>query len=960
MIRDASDDWTPRHRLTSTTSLLDIIEIPPRLVGRDDEIRTLRALVTAARNRAGGALVVRGEPGIGKTSLLHAATARLPGVRVIRVDGYEAESAIAFAALHRLVVPLRAYEEALPAAQLAALRTATGSAEGPPPDRFLVGLGLLGLLDVAAGDQPIVCAVDDAHWLDPESLEVLAFVARRLQAESLAIILAARDDDAVGARTAGVPVLQLEGLDRNAALALLTASVPQTLDPLAAAAIVAATGGNPLALVDLSRDLDAAELAAIGLADDPVPIGRTLESHYVHQVRRSGEESQRWMLVAAAGSSADTEVVLRAARALGIPASAADGAEAAGLVVLGSTVRFRHPLVRSAAYTSASGAERRRVHAALSSAAAELGLTELEAVHAAKATLGTDPAVADRLEQAADRAGERGGFASRASVLTRAVELTPAGPDRVRRQVAAAEAALAAGAAHVAYELLAGIDRSALDPVLSGRVIAVETALAIFVPEGTRIVHASELMLRAAELFHGRDLEREQLALVRAFEYAMPPERLMEGVTLDELGRRLTAGSELSEGTVSTVLRGLGAHILLPYADAVPLMRRAVDALASIDDADALQLGTISVALTTALWDAPARHAHLVRCAAAARERGSLHVLDTVLWILSLVEVNGGSPRRSGEYVEHVRELRRAIGYDAENVVNVAYLAWQGAPREQVEAIAEGAGALGFGGVQASAASGLAARALAEGAYAEAYALLKPLVDDPYLQVTPLQYPDFVEAAVRSGRPADAAPFVALLAASADANGSPWNRGVSERSRALVAANDDAEVHYRAAISALDGAGVDLEIARAHLLYGEWLRRSRRRREAREHLATAAEAFEQMDASAFAARARAELDAAGGSVRTSAPGQAVHLTAQESTVARLAASGRTNAEIGATLFISPNTVDYHLRKVFQKLAITSRRQLADRLDALRYGQSIASSPAHSRRSVSADSGLPAR
>lgn len=879
-------------------------------------------------------MVVRGDPGIGKTTLLEAVTSRLPGVRVIRLDGYETESAIAFAALHRLMVPLRAYEHALPAAQLAALRTATGAAEGPPPDRFLVGLGLLGLLDVAAGEQPIVCAVDDAHWLDPESLEVLAFVARRLQAESLAMIFAARDNDAAAARTAGLPVLRLDGLDRDAATTLLTASMTQALDPMAAAGVVEATGGNPLALVDLSRDLDASELAALSLADDPLPIGRTLESHYVQQVRRSGADAQRWMLVAAAGSAADTEVVLRAARALGIPEGAADGPEAAGLIGLGSTVRFRHPLVRSAAYASASGAERRRVHAALSTAAGELGMVELQAVHAAKATLGTDPSVADRLEQAADRAGERGGSASRASVLARAVELTPPGPDRVRRQVAAAEAALAAGAAQVAYGLLAEIGRDSLDPVLHGRVISVETALALFVPDADQIVHTSAQMLRAAALFHGRDLEREQLALVRAFEYALPPERMLAGVSLEELGRRLTAGADLTDGTASTVLRGLGAHLLLPYADAVPVMRAAVDALSEVDDDELLALGTISVALTTALWDARARRAHLVRCAATARERGALHVLDTVLWVLSLVELNGGSPRRAGEHVEHVREVRRAIGYDAENVVNVAYLAWQGAPREVVDAVAEGAGALGFGGVQASAASGLAARALAEGAYADAYALLRPLVEDPFLQVTPLQYPDFVEAAVRSGRTEEALPYVGRLTASAEANGSPWNRGVAERSCALVSADEEAESHYRAAIETLDGAGVEIEIARAHLLYGEWLRRARRRGDAREHLAVAAEAFERMDATAFAARARAELDAAGGTARTGGSGR-VDLTAQETTVARLAAAGRTNAEIGATLFISVNTVDYHLRKVFQKLAITSRRQLVDHVASLR-------------------------
>ncbi|MGH1564279.1 AAA family ATPase [Mumia sp. DW29H23] len=908
-------------------------------MGRADELRTIRALVTAARNQIGGALVVRGDPGIGKTALLSAATSGLTGVGVLRVDGYEAESTIAFSGLHRLLAPLRRYEDALPASQLHALRNATGtteeSSDGRPPDRFLVGLGLLGLLAAAGAERPLVCAVDDAHWLDAESLEVLAFVARRLQAESLAIVLAARDDEATTARTAGVPTLHLGGLDRDAALTLLTSTVQERLDPLAATAIVRATGGNPLALIDLARGLTVAELTASSLGDDPMPVGRTLEAHYVRQVRRTDDGTQRFLLVAAADSTGDADLVLRASQALGIDATAADEAEAAGLVTLGPSIRFRHPLVRSAAYSSSPGPERRRVHAALASAADQLGLVDLEAVHAAKATVGTDAAVADRLEQAADRAGERGGYASRASVLTRAAELTPPGPDRVRRQVAAAEAALAAGAARVAYGLLAEIDQHGLDPVLRGRVVAVETALAIFVPDPAKVVRASESMLRAADFFHGLDPEREQLALVRAFEYAMPAERLLEGVSLDELGRRLTAGAELADGPLSTILRGLGAHLTLPYADAVPPMRAAVDALSEVGDDQLLDLGAISTSLTTALWDAHARYAFLARCAAAARGRGALQVLDTVLWILSLAELNGGSPHRAGEHVEHVREVRRAIGYDAENVVNVSYLAWQGAPRAQVDAVAEGARALGFGGVHASAASALAARALAEGAYADAYALLKPLIDDPYLQVTPIQYPDFVEAAVRSGRAAEARDYVELLTASADANGSPWNRGVAERSRALVSDDDVAEDHYRAAVAALDGAAVPVERARAHLLYGEWLRRVRRRGDAREHLELAVAELDRIAATAFAARARAELAAVGGAGASRGNGRRVELTAQEATVARLAAAGRTNAEIGSTLFISVNTVDYHLRKVFQKLGISSRRQLADRRDDLR-------------------------
>ncbi len=317
----------------------------------------------------------------------------------------------------------------------------------------------------------------------------------------------------------------------------------------------------------------------------------------------------------------------------------------------------------------------------------------------------------------------------------------------------------------------------------------------------------------------------------------------------------------------------------------------------------------------------------------AARDAGALQLLDSALWTLSLAELTGGTPRRAGQYVEQVRELRRAIGYEAEHVVNAAYLAWIGAPRAQVEALAEAMGAAGFGGIQSSAVAALAVLDLAEGHYRDAHARLKPLIDEPFLQVTPLQYPDFVEAAVRGGHPAEARGPVEILEARADANGSAWTLGLAARSRALITPDPAAEASYREAIDTLGSAGSAVDLARAELLYGEWLRRRRRRREARPYLRRALESFEAGGAAPFAQRARAELEATGEPVDVEAiPG--FDLTTQEATVARLAAQGRTNAEIGSTLFISVNTVDYHLRKVFQKLGISSRRQLAERLPSL--------------------------
>jgi len=569
------------------------------------------------------------------------------------------------------------------------------------------------------------------------------------------------------------------------------------------------------------------------------------------------------------------------------------------------------------------------VHAALAAAAADLAMVEREAWHAAKATVGTDAAVADRLEKVADLAGERGGFSSRASVLVQASALTPDGPRKHARLVGAADAALASGAAQFAKTLLDEVDENLLDPASRGRMVAIRASVAMFTadPELRRSVAN---MLAAAEALHGHDIDREQDALIQAFYFLLPAERLAEGISLTDLGRRLREGAELREGMAASILRALSAHILLPYAEAVPVMREAVELITRLDDDELLQYGAISVVLTSALWNANARRECLERTAAAARDRGSLRVLDLTLWTMSLAELKGGTPRRAAQHVEQVRELRRAMGYDAENVINVAMLAWSGAPTPEVEMMAEGARALGLGGVHASGIAALAARDLAEGRYEEAYVRLKPLVDDPFLQVTPLEYPDFVEAAVRSDHLDDATEVVRRLEAIAAANQSPWAMGVAQRSRALVE-NGTAESLYRTSIATLTGAGLDLDLARAHLLYGEWLRRARRRRDAREHLRRALDIFDNADAGAFARRARNELEATGERSTEARTRSGADFTAQELTVAQLAADGKTNAEIGASMFLSVNTVDYHLRKVFAKLGISSRRQLADRL-----------------------------
>lgn len=903
-------------------------DAPTGLLGRGEQQRVLAGLISNARNGIGSALLIRGDPGIGKTALLQDAAAA-GGIRRIQLTGFEAESSVAFAGLQRFVMPLGTHLAALPPRHRQALLVATGSEAGPVPDRFLVGLGLLGLLAESGQETPLVCVIDDAQWLDPESLEVLTFVARRLQAESVAMFFAMRDDQALEVRVAGIATMRLSGLDPTAAVALLTTSLEAMIDPMAAAQIARSTGGNPLALIDLAQELSIRRLTESSLADEPMPVGHRLEQLYVRQVRQLPTPVQTWLLLAAADSTGDPVLLGAAGFELGIGEDTGEEADRAGLVDVTEAVRFRHPLIRSAVYNAATGAERRRAHRAVSAAATGLGLADAAAWHAAKAQLGTNGEVAEQLEHVADRAGQRGGFASRANVLAKAADLTPPGPIKNARLIAAAEAALAAGAAHVGLDLVDRLDHDALDPVQRCRTETVRASFVQFSPDPKDLVWGAARLLDAAAAVRDIDPEMEQTTLIRAFQHCLPTERLTRGVTLAQLGERLRAGVPVADGIASTILAGLAAHILLPYEEAVPVMRAAVEALLSLqDDHDLLRLGVVSISLTTALWDLEARQTCLQRVADAARDAGSLQLLDSVLWILSLAELSGGTPRRAGEYVDQVRELRRAIGYEAEHVVNAAYLAWTGAPRTQVEALAEAMRQIGYGGVESSAVAALALRDLAEGHYRDAYHRLKPLIDDPFLQVTPLEYPDFVEAAVRAGHPDQAALPAARLTAMAAANGSAWTRGVALRSRALLAA--DPEPLYLESIQVLTVAQIGVDAARAELLYGEWLRRRKRRREARGYLHAAMNRLESYGASCFAQRARRELEATGEHVSADRP-TSYDLTPQEANVARLAAQGHTNAEISSSLFISANTVDYHLRKVFQKLAISSRRQLAERL-----------------------------
>ena len=906
------------------------------LTGRLSEREVLDRFVASVRAGEGGALVVRGEPGVGKTALLDYLAGRATGCLVARAAGVQSEMELAFAGLHQLCAPMLDHAGSLPDPQREALRTAFGLSAGPPPDRFLVGLAVLGLLSETAGERPLVCVVDDQQWLDRASAQALGFAARRLAADPVGLVFAAR---VPGKDVAGLPELVVEGLAENDARALLESVLTGLTGPLDAQVrdrIIADTHGNPLALLELPRGLTSAQLTGGFGVSRAAPLDGQIEESFGRQLAALPAQTRRLMQLAAADPSGDPVLVWRAAGRLAIGAGAAGPAEEAGLAEFGARVRFRHPLVRSAAYRSASEAERQELHGALAESTDPAVDPDRRAWHRAEAAPGPDEEVAAELEQSAGRAQRRGGLAAAAAFLERSAGLTLDPARRAQRALAAAQAKHRAGAPDAALGLLAVARAGPLDELQRARGDLLRAQIAFASSHGR---DAPPLMLSAARQLEALDVGLARETYLEAFTAALFVGRLSPAVGDVAKAARMAPAPQAPARAPDLLLDGLALLVTEGYAAGTPALRRALAAFRSQDISAEEGLSWLWLAglAAMAVWDDETWHILASRHVKLARDAGALSELPLAIRWRILLHTHAGEVAEGAALIAEAQAVADATGSQLGPHGALGVAAWRGREAEAtklIQATMDGMTSRGEGrGVTSQYAAALLYNGL--GQYDQALAAAEVACEYDDLGVLGWSLTELVEAAVRSGQPARASDALQRLCETTRASGTDWAVGIEARSRALLSEGQIAENCYREAIERLGRTRMRPAVARAHLLYGEWLRRENRRRDARAELRTAHGLFTTMGIEAFAERARQELLATGDTVRTRTAGTASDLTAQEAHIARLAVDGRTNAEIGAQLYLSTRTVEWHLSKVYTKLGVGSRRELPRAMASLR-------------------------
>ncbi|WP_432947951.1 helix-turn-helix transcriptional regulator [Kribbella sp. CA-253562] len=903
------------------------------LRGRRQEVARLRRLLDDVRSGQGQALVVRGEPGIGKSALLDELAGQTDGCRVVRASGVEAEMELPFAGLHQLCVPLLELADRLSPVQREALDVAFGLRTGAPPDRFLVGAATLTLLSEASVAQPLLCVVDDGQWLDQASAQALTFAARRLFADRVGVVFGLRDP-VTTPQWRGLPELVVGGIGDHDAKTLLEAVIPGRLDAHVVNRIVAETRGNPLALLELPRGLSAAELAGGFERPDVRPLASQLEQNFAQRVQALPSQTQRLMLTAAAEPVGDVPLLLRALRVLDVPVSAAGPAEAAGLIELGAQVRFRHPLVRSATYRAAASADRRAVHQALAEATDPTVDPDRRAWHRANGAADTDEDIAAELAASADRAQRRGGLAATAAFLKRATQLTPNPATKAARALAAAHASLRAGAFEDALKLLVVADDWSADD-LHQAMVELTRAQISFVSGRSEAV---QMLLDAA-----RRLEPLAPGLARDTYIDAISAAMYAGILAPDFpaGRVARAARDAprppAERQQDLLLDTLAVTFTDGYPAAVALAREAVEAFADPARAEPDDQRWLFQAARAAIdlrdlefWDViTAKHERI------AREHGDLTQLPLALTSRMAMHAYAGDFAAAASLRAEVRTICDVTGVNRAPYGEIPLTVMQGRADEASRLITELTDEVTARGEGAGLSLTYWARAFLMNSSARYSEALDPALaasaDPSDLGLANWVFPELVEAAVRTGRPELASEAYNRLTEVMRAAGTDWALGVLARSTALLKTGEAAESCYQEAVERLSRTRVRIELARAHLLYGEWLRRDGRRQDARGQLRSAYDILTTAGSDAFATRVRHELAATGETVgqRTDRAGET--LTAQEARIAELAAHGLTNAEIGAQMFLSRHTIEWHLRKVFTKLDITSRRQLQNAL-----------------------------
>lgn len=839
---------------------------------------------------------------------------------------------LAFAGLHQLCAPMLPHLAHLPGPQRDALGAAFGLTAGASADRFLVGLAVLSLLSRIAEERPLVCLVDDAQWLDRATAQVLGFVARRLLAEPMALVFAVREPGEE-VELGNLPVMVVGGLNDSDARALLDSVVPGRLDERVRDRIVAESRGNPLALLELPRGLTAAELAGGFGRPDARPLASVIEQSFLRRVQSLPLETQRLLLAAAAEPVGDVPLLWRAAERLGIGDGAAAPAVAAGLIELGVRVLFRHPLVRSATYRAATSSQRQEIHRALAEVTDAQADPDRRAWHRAHAAVEPDERVADELERSADRAQGRGGIAAAAAFLERASELTPDPARRAARALAAAQARFEAGAPDSAYELLAVAEIGPLDELQRTRLARLRAEIVFVRRRGS---DAPPLLLDVAKRLEALDAGLARETYLEAFGAAVFAGRLGDRCGVREVAEAARAAppSPQPRRPMDLLLDGVTTRFTEGYGAGVPALRRALRAIRreSLRSEDDLRWLWLAWLLAGDLWDDEAWHELATRAVRLAREAGALTVLPLDLEYRAGVHVHAGEFAAASALVEEAEAITAATGNAPLRYASLFLAAWRGEEDRAlklIEARARDATARGEGRALGLVECVTAVLYNGLGRYEAALAGARRACDHDDLCFFVWSLVELVEAGVRSGAHDAAAGALRQIEERTRAAGTDWALGILARSSALLENGQAADALYREALERLARCRIVVHLARAHLVYGEWLRRENRRMDAREHLRTAYEMLSRMGAEAFAERARAELLATGETVRKRTIETRDVLTAQEALVARLAAQGRTNPEIGTQLFISPRTAEYHLRKVFTKLGISSRRSLRD-------------------------------